>query len=378
MCLRGDSVRRLAVPKHDGPDLLIFTSALALLTVGLVMVFSASAPMAFHEYGDSLYFLKRQLFWSLLGAVAMIVTMNVDYHVYQRFPVAIYLAALAGLALVLIPGVGSVAGGARRWIVIYGPIRIQPSEVAKIALVIVLAYYLSRIRTGVETFTWGVAVPLALAALPVGLIVLEPDLGTGVALLAVSLIMLFLGAAKIAHLLLLVPPAAAMLVWLIVAEEYRFRRYMAFIDPWSDPLDTGYHVIQSLLALGSGGIFGLGLGMSRQKYHYLPETHTDFVFSILGEELGFVGCTLVIALFFVFAWRGMRAALKAPDRFDRLLCAGLTCAITFQALMNIGVVTSSIPITGISLPLISSGGSSLTVTMASIGIILNVSRQSVV
>lgn len=371
-------MRRLAVQKRDGPDLLIFTSSLALLTVGLVMVFSAGAPMAFHEHGDSLYFLKRQLFWSLLGAAAMVVTMNMDYHVYQRFSVAIYVAALAGLALVLIPGVGSVAGGARRWIVIYGPVRIQPSELAKVAMVVVLAHYLSRVGPHVETFAAGVALPLALAALPVGLIVLEPDLGTGVALLGVCLIMLFLGAAKIAHLLLLLPPAVAGLVWLIVAEEYRFRRYMAFIDPWSDPLDTGYHVIQSLLALGSGGLFGLGLGMSRQKYHYLPETHTDFIFSILGEELGFVGCAVVIGLFFVFAWRGMSAALKAPDRFGRLLCAGLTCAVAFQVLMNIGVVTSSIPITGISLPLISSGGSSLTVTMASIGIILNVSRQSVV
>ena len=235
---------------------------------------------------------------------------------------------------------------------IYGPVRIQPSELA-VAMVAVLAH--TSAGLGPARRSQPALRPAGSCSPPVGLIVLEPDLGTGVALLGVCLIMLFLGAAKIAHLLLLLPPAVAGLVWLIVAEEYRFRRYMAFIDPWSDPLDTGYHVIQSLLALGSGGLFGLGLGMSRQKYHYLPETHTDFIFSILGEELGFVGCAVVIGLFFVFAWRGMSAALKAPDRFGRLLCAGLTCAVAFQVLMNIGVVTSSIPITGISLPLISSG-----------------------
>jgi cell division protein FtsW len=370
-------VRKLAVAQNDGPDLLIFTSALALLTIGLVMVFSASSPMAFHEFGDSLYYFKRQLFWALLGTVAMIVTMNIDYHLYQRFSIAIYIAAVVLLGLVLVPGVGTVAGGSRRWIVFYGPARIQPSEVAKIAMVVMLSAYLSKVGQRARTFLFGVVVPIVACLIPVGLIILEPDLGTAVALLAVCLVVLFMGAVRIDHLLLLIPPGVAGLVWLIVTEEYRFKRYMAFIDPWSDPLDTGWHVIQSLLALGSGGLFGLGLGMSRQKYHYLPETHTDFIFSVLGEELGFLGCTLVIALFFVFAWRGMSAALKAPDRFGRLLSAGLTCMIVFQALMNIGVVTSSIPITGISLPLISSGGSSLTVTMASIGIILNVSRQSV-
>lgn len=370
-------MRRLVQVQHEGPDLLIFTSALALLTIGLVMVFSASSPMAFHEFGDSMYFVKRQLFWALLGTVAMVVTMNIDYHLYQRFTAAIYAAAVGLLGLVLIPAVGTVAGGARRWIVLGGLVRIQPSEVAKVAIIMVLAAYLSRTGARVQRFWTGIAVPLVLVALPLALIVMEPDLGTAVAILAVCIVMLFMGGTSIAHLLLLVPPAVAGMVWLVVTEEYRFRRYMAFIDPWQDPLDTGWHVIQSLLALGSGGLFGLGLGMSRQKYHYLPETHTDFIFSILGEELGLVGCAAVVVLFFVFAWRGMRAALRAPDRFGGLLCAGLTCMIVFQALMNIGVVTSSIPITGISLPLISAGGSSLTVTMASIGVILNVSRRSI-
>jgi len=370
-------LRRLVQTRDKGPDLLIFASALALLTIGLVMVFSASSPMAFHEFGDSTYFVKRQLFWALLGTVAMIATMNIDYHLYRRFAVAVYAVAVGLLGLVLIPAVGTVAGGARRWIVLGGFVRIQPSEVAKVAIIIVLAAYMSSIGPRMQRFLTGVVIPIALVAVPLALIVAEPDLGTAVAILAVCVIMLFLGGARLTHLLLLVPPAVAGLVLLIVTEEYRFRRYMAFIDPWQDPLDTGWHVIQSLLALGSGGLFGLGLGMSRQKYHYLPETHTDFIYSILGEELGFVGCAAVIALFFVFAWRGMRAALRAPDRFGGLLCAGLTCMIVFQALMNIGVVTSSIPITGISLPFISAGGSSLTVAMASVGVILNVSRRAI-
>ena len=369
-------MRKLVQTQHEGPDLLIFTAALALLTIGLVMVFSASAPMAFHAYGDSLYFAKRQLFWALLGTVAMVATMNIDYHFYKRFAASIYILAVGLLGLVLIPGIGTVAGGARRWIVIGSFVRIQPSEVAKVALIILLAAYVSWAGVRVRHFVLGIVVPMALTAVPFALIVAEPDLGTAVALLAVCVVILFMGGTNIAHLLLLAPPAAAGLWWLIVKEEYRLRRYLAFLDPWKDPLDTGWHIIQSLLALGSGGLFGLGLGMSRQKYHYLPETHTDFIFSILGEELGFMGCTAVIALFFVFAWRGIRAALRAPDRFGQLLCAGLTCMIVLQALINIGVVTSSIPITGISLPLLSAGGSSLTVTMASIGIILNVSRQS--
>ena len=218
-------------------------------------------------------------------------------------------------------------------------------------------------------------VPLLVMGVFFALIMMEPDLGTAATLAATTLIMLFASGAKIGHFFLLAIPAVPAFIALVLAEPYRLRRLMAFRDPWSDPLGAGFHIIQSLLALGSGGLFGLGLGRSRQKFWYLPEQHTDFIFAILGEELGFIGTFLVLVLFLLFAWRGLRIAMTAPDLFSSILSVGITAQIVLQAVVNIGVVSGTLPITGITLPLISYGGSSLLITLSAVGVLLNISRQ---
>lgn len=359
-------------PGH--PDLLIFVTVITLLSIGVIMVASASSVMAYDEYGDPYYFFKRQAIWAVLGIAAMIVTMNIDYRLWKRLAVPIAFGALFLLVVVLVPGIGKVVNGSRRWIGL-GPVGVQPSEIAKLATVIGLSRYLSAKRGTMASFFSGLLPPLAVVGLVCGLILLEPDMGTAVAIALVSVVLLFIGGANFWHLVSL-GVLASPGVWLLIAKEpYRMRRWTAFLNPWKDPLDSGFHIIQSLLALGSGGIFGLGLGRSRQKFHYLPEQHTDFIFAVLGEELGFIGAAGVVALFALFAWRGYKVALTAQDVFGSLLAAGITTMIAAQAALNIGVVSGCLPVTGMTLPFISSGGSSLTIMLAGVGILLNISRH---
>ncbi|MCR4425744.1 MAG: putative lipid II flippase FtsW [Firmicutes bacterium] len=355
------------------PDLLIFMATLALLGTGIIMVFSASSVTAYHELGDPYYYLKRQSLWAAIGMVALVITMNVNYKVWAKFAVPMVVVSVLMLALVVVPGVGVLVAGSRRWLG-FGPLRVQPSELSKLSLVIFLACYLSTSPERVRSFWRGIVVPLILVGVMAGLIMLEPDLGTTVAIGGVTWFMLLAAGANSAHLIGmagLAVPAVLVLAWM---EPYRWRRLTAFLRPWDDPLDSGFHIIQSLLALGSGGLVGLGLGFSRQKFYYLPEQHTDFIFAIIGEELGFIGTAGVVALYMLFAWRGFRTAMNAPDTFGSLLAAGVTIMVTLQAVINIGVVTGSLPVTGITLPLISSGGSSLVPMLAGIGILLNISR----
>lgn len=337
------------------------------------MVYSSSAVNALHDYGDAYFYLKRQLIFAVLGIIAMFIVMNVDYWIWKKYAKIAIIAGFVLLIIVLIPGIGVVRGGARSWLGI-GSFGVQPSEFMKLAMVIFLSKWLSEHQARVSNFMTGLLPPLLLMGTAFGLIMLQPDLGTGAVLAGSSMIVIYAAGARIAHLLGLVLAGMIGLVALIAAAPYRLQRITAFLDPWQDPLGAGYQAIQSLYAIGPGGLVGLGLGMSRQKYSYLPEPQTDFIFSILAEELGFIGGTTVLLLFAILMWKGMRAAITAPDTFGSLLAAGITGILSIQVVINIGVVIGMFPVTGITLPLISAGGSSLTLILTAIGILLNISR----
>ncbi|MDK2926349.1 MAG: cell division protein FtsW [Bacillota bacterium] len=355
-------------------DFLIFFATATLLGLGIVMVFSSSSVAALAEFNDSLYYLKRQAVWTLIGLVGMSVFMQLDYHYLKRWALPALAGAVLLLGLVMVKDIGVAGGGARRWLQV-GPLNVQPSEVAKLCSVLFLAAFLADRGDKIRNFWRGLLPALVLLGVLCLMILKQPDLGTAVALAGTAGVMLFAAGADLRHLAGLGAAAVPVLWWAIMGEEYRRARFLAFLDPAADPQGSGYHIIQSLYALGSGGLLGVGLGQSHQKFLYLPERHTDFIFAILGEELGLLGTLLVLALFFLLAWRGCRAAMLAPDRFGTLLAIGIVSMVALQALVNIGVVTGSLPITGIPLPFISYGGSSLVFSLAGIGILLNISSQ---
>ncbi|MFC5467164.1 stage V sporulation protein E [Cohnella suwonensis] len=357
------------------PDLWMIAATIGILAIGVVMVYSASAVAAFHDYGDSYYYVKRQVVFGALGVVAMFVTMNVDYTRWRKWAVPGLLICFGLLVIVLIPGVGVWRGGARSWLGI-GSLVIQPSEFTKLAMILFLAKFLSERQNHITHFTKGLLPPLAILGAAFGLIMLQPDLGTGMVMIGASLLAIYVSGARLAHLGGLALLGVAGLGALIAAAPYRLQRITAFLDPWQDPLGAGYQSIQSLYAIGPGGLVGLGLGMSRQKYNYLPEPQTDFIFSILAEELGFIGGSLLILLFLLLIWRGMRTAITITDPFGSLLATGIVGIFAIQVLINVGVVIGMLPITGVTLPLVSYGGSSLTLLLTALGLLLNLSRYS--
>ena len=359
----------------QAPDYIIFFVIITLMAIGLIMILSASSIRALADYNDSFHLFKHQLMWALIGLAAMILFMNIDYHIYQKNARLILILTILGLILVLIPGIGKVVGGSRRWIGV-GLFRVQPSELAKLGMVIYLSHYFSKKGEKIKSFVDGLLPPLIILAVIFLLILMEPDLGTAVTIAGTFFLIIFAAGARFKHLGVLVATGIPMIIFFIFSEEYRKERLLSFLDPWSDPLDTGYHIIQSLLALGSGGIFGVGLGQSKQKFFYLPEPGTDFIFAVLGEELGLIGTFLVLVLFFLFAWRGLKIATNVPDMFGSMLAVGISSMVIIQAMINIGVVTSSMPITGITLPFISYGGTSLVIMLSAVGILLNISRQA--
>ena len=363
------------VKTRNAPDLWMIVSTLGILAIGVVMVYSASAVAAFHDYGDKFYYVKRQMLFAAIGVAAMFATMNVDYGRLRRWAPAGLIVCFALLLIVLIPGIGVVRGGARSWLGI-GSFGIQPSEFMKLAMILYLARFLSERQQLMTSFTRGLLPPLAILGTAFGLIMLQPDLGTGAVMIGASLLVIYVAGAKVKHLAGLGLLGVAGLVGLIAAAPYRLQRITAFLDPWKDPLGAGYQSIQSLYAIGPGGLVGLGLGMSRQKYNYLPEPQTDFIFSILAEELGFIGGTLLLLLFLLLIWRGLRTAMTITDPFGSFLAAGIVGIIATQVLMNVGVVIGLLPVTGITLPLVSYGGSSLTLLLTALGILLNLSRYS--
>jgi cell division protein FtsW len=356
------------------PDWLLLGSVAFLLTLGLVMVFSSSSVMAYSYDHDNAYYLKHQLVYLAIGLVVAYAAYRVDYPKLKSLATGAVIVSLVLLALTLIPHVGFATGGARRWLGA-GAFSFQPSEFAKLGLVLFLAAKLAQLGEGIRSLMKGVAPAFFvtfLIALPV---FFEPDMGTASLMIFTAFAMIFTAGARIEHLVL---SALAMLPGVLIAvgsSAYKRARIFAFIDPWKDAQNTGFHIVQSLLALGSGGILGLGLGASRQKYFYLPEAHTDFIFAVLGEELGMLGGLVVIALFVTFAIRAVTLATKAPDRFGMLLAMGCTFLIVIQAFINIGVVSGSWPVTGVPLPFISFGGSSLIVSLVAVALIANVGRH---
>jgi len=353
-------------------DKWLFSATVGLALFGVVMVYSASAIIAVQENHSQFHYVLKQGIWTLIGFGAMFVMMRFDYQRLNRGWI-VYGSLLVTVLLLLAVFAFPPVNGARRWIKLSG-FSAQPSELAKLALAIFVAYVIER-RAGDERSFWKTFVPCMFAlAIFAGLVAKEPDLGTALMLAIIAFAMCFAGGVRPRHLALATVPALLFVGAMLVFTPFRMRRLVAFINPWADAQGTGYQVVQSLIAVGSGGQHGLGFAQGRQKLLFLPFAHSDFIFAVIGEELGLIGALIVIFVFAVFLWRGMRAALRAPDRFGMLLGIGIVVGIVAQALLNMSVVLALLPTKGIPLPFISYGGSSLVPTLAGVGILLNISQ----
>lgn len=357
------------------PDLMMILLVLALLTIGMLMVYSSSYVWAEFKYGDPYYFLKRQVFFVLLGILLMFIVAFLPIYTIRKYVHLILFGCIVLLILVLIPGIGMVRGGAQSWIGV-GAFSIQPAEFVKLGLILYLAHYLANNGKYIQSFFRGFFIPLVLVMLCFGLIMLQPDLGTGVVLILTCVLMIFIAGATLRYFIYLSLLGLMGFVALIISAPYRISRITSFLNPWDDPLGDGFQIIQSLYAIGPGKLLGVGYGNSLQKYFYLPEPQTDFIFAIVGEELGFLGGTFVILLFYLLCRRGIAIAYNSLDPFARYVAIGIMAMITIQFMINISVVIGLIPITGITLPFLSYGGSSLTLTLASMGILLNISTYT--
>ena len=357
---------------HD--DLILLGSAFSLMCLGLGMVFIASNVMALTNYGDPFYFVKRQGFYGLLGVVALLWGRRIRYQNYQRWVYPFLALSLICLILVFIPGIGGKVRGAARWIRL-GPFTLQPSEFAKLAVVLYLAYSLAHKQQKMKSFTIGFLPHIVISGVFIGLIGIETDFGTALTLAAIVFIMIFVGGTRLTHLLLALGGVIVLAILAVLKDPKKSNRFLSFLDPWKYGADVGYQLKQSLLAIGSGNLVGLGPGQSRAKLFYLPDAHTDFILSIFSEEMGFLGFLLVMALFALLVVRGLRLSLKAPDTFGSYLALGLTLAIGLPAAISMGVVSGILPTKGLSLPFLSYGGSSLIASMLAVGILLNISCQ---
>ncbi len=354
---------------------VMLAAAFLLTGIGLVMVLSASSVSSAIEYGTSFLFLKRQAVYAAIGTVALIATARISYRRWQALSPFLLIVSIALMGLALHPSIGSTRGGSSRWIEV-GPVTVQPSELAKLAVVMFAATVLTRKWKRLDDAAH-LAIPLLPAVLVVcGLIVLQRDLGTTTVVVVTTFVMLFAAGVRLRYLAVTTLTAAVMGWGLIMVEGYRKARLFSYLHPGADPLNSGYQVIQSLIGLGSGGWFGVGLGASRQKWMWLPNAHTDFIFSILGEELGLIGEIVVLVLFAVLVYTGIRIASRATDTFGRLLATGIVGWLAIQTLVNLGAVTGLLPVTGVPLPFVSFGGSSLIVTLAGVGILANIGRTA--
>lgn len=354
------------------PNIVFFFLAAALYIVGVLMIFSASPSLAL-KLGDSFYYLKRHIFYSILGLFGLYYALNLDLNKLKKWAPWLLIISLGLLLSLNFPGVGKTMGGATRWMDLYF-FSFQPAELAKFSMVLFLALILSAKGEGIKDFFKGLLPQLLLLGLISLIIIKQPDMGTALSIAGTALIMFFVAGARMGHLLFIMGMGSAAVLGLSVSSPYRLRRLLAYLDPWSDPLNVGFHIIQSLLAIGSGGFFGLGLGNSRQKFFYLPQQYADFIFAVLCEELGFLGAAGLIVLFLAFFISGLRIASLAKDGFSQLLCSGIIAMFAVQTFMNLMVVTGLLPTTGIPLPFISYGGSALIINLFSVGLILNISR----
>jgi cell division protein FtsW len=345
--------------------------------LGLVMVMSASSVVARDDYGSAWYFVVRQAAWAAAGALALLVIARTDYHRWRRLAGPFLVLSLLLLGLCLVPGVGVNVNGASRWIG-SGTFTFQPSELAKLAVLVWVADLLARRAAYMHNTRATLRPVIVVLAAVATLVMLQPNLGTTIVIAAIALSLCFVAGTPIGQLAGWASCSLAAAVALALAEPYRRARVLTFLDPWADPMDKGYQNIQSLVGLGSGGLFGEGLGASRAKWGYLPYAHSDFIFAIIGEELGLVGSVVVVGLFVLFGIIGVRIALHAPDRYGLLLAIGVTAWFCMQAFVNIGAVIGILPITGVPLPFVSAGGSSLVFGMAGAGLLLSVARQATV
>ena len=369
---RASTVKR---ERHQ-PAYPLLVATIGLLAIGIVMVYSASSVWAVLADQDAATYGIQQAIWAVLGLSALWVMSRLDFRLLRYLAIPGFVAATVLLALVLVPGIGTEVGGSRRWIVIPGIGQFQPAELAKLAMILYLAHWLDRRGAAARTF-WNGLIPFGMLVAPgFLLIVLEPDMGSAGVYVATGLAIFFMAGANMIYLSAIGAGVLATAYWVITNTPYQLSRVRAFLDPWSDPLQSGYNTLQALMALALGGITGLGLGASRQKYLYLPAPSTDFIFAIIGEEWGLIGALTVLALFCVIAYQGYRIAITAPDTFSGLLAAGITTWLVGQAFINMMVVTALLPITGIPLPFISYGGSALTVNLVAIGVLLSISRET--
>lgn len=353
-------------------DFTLFSTVLLLVAVGVVMVFSASSYSSFFMFHDSMYFLKRQLLWAIIGIVCMFFTIKLDYHYFKRYTsLMMILTVILLLAVFAFPS----RNGAQRWID-FKFATLQPSDIAKYIVVLYMAKSIENKGEKIKSFIYGIFPYLLVSGFYAGLVLAEKNLSIASVIMIVTMIVIFAAGARLFHIFGIVMPSLFGLgVLFTLLEPYRVERLMNFRNPWANPKDEGYQLIQSLLALGSGGIWGVGIGRSRQKCYYIPEPHNDFIFAIIGEELGLIGCAFIIILFLVFIWRGIRTAMRADDTYGTLLAIGITSVVAVQAVINIAVVTGSMPVTGVPLPFISYGGSSLVFNLIAMGILLNISKK---
>lgn len=349
-------------------DLPLLISILILVSFGLIILYDASVIQALRDFNDSFYYIRAQLIWTLLGLLSMIVFTKFDYKKFKLYSVPLILFSFLLLLTVFIPGLGVSGGGAHRWLKI-GPVTIQPAEIIKLTAVIYLA----------AVFEKGARLlPFLTLVLPVTIVtaVLQRDLGSTIVFVATAILIYFASGGSIWHFLISIPIGLLGLIGLIFTSSYRSKRVLAFLDPFSDPQGFTYHISQVLIALGSGGLFGLGLGHSRQKFEYIPEVSTDSIFGIIGEELGFFGSVVLIGLFMLVILRGLRIAQSCTDNFGKILAVGITCWLGIQVIINLSSMTALLPLTGVPLPFISYGGSALVANLTAIGILLNISKQT--
>lgn len=367
-------------------DFVLIIIILILLSFGIIMILSASAPSALAETGNSYTYFTKQVIFAAIGLVVMWFVSKIDYRIYKKFYWPIYWISVGVLLLVLIPGLGSSGGGAKRWINL-GFTQFQPSEITKIGMIIFYAGYLTDHKEDLRSFKKGFVIPLCYLILPVGIaFVIQNHLSVGIVMSSITCVMMLMAGCRLLHFIvtgLIVGGGgiAGLVAYFSMAGEsageanFRLGRILSYMDPWQDPTGQGWQPIQGLYAIGSGGLFGVGLGESKQKYLYVSEPQNDYIFAILAEELGFVGCVVVILLFALFVWRGIIIAMKAQDMFGSLLATGITTLVMVQVAINIGVVTNTIPNTGMSLPFFSAGGTALIILLGMCGILLNVSKS---
>jgi cell division protein FtsW len=356
-------------------DPFILITVLFLIGIGLIAVFSASSILAEKRFGDQYFYLRKQVMFCLLGLLLMVSVKNINYLVYKKFTYFFLGLSLALMILLFIPGVKSKIGGAYRWIRL-GFISVQPSEVAKLSLAIFFAYSMSKNSHAMGTIRYGLMPHVIVAAVFIGFILPQPDLGTAAIIAVWMLVLLFIGGVNLGYIVLFSGMLAPVFYYITSLAPYRVERLLAFLNPWKDPTGSGFQIIHSLYAFGSGGLTGVGIGGSKQKLFYLPEPHTDFILPIIGEEIGFLGISILIVLFTILVFRGIKIALNAPELFGTYLALGISIMLAIQVIVNMGVVMALLPTKGLALPFVSYGGSSLVINFIGMGILMNISKKA--